>query len=1009
MGYCSSYDDVEIVNTAWAREMTARSEEFGVLVPSNISPGVFIQFAADNNDLNEETLDGKETTHATTLVAYQRQQFGPKLPSKIHADHSSKRRSLDQPIQSQVIEECSVRGKRPAVTSFLGKVDETRFVSEECPDFIDQKELAWFLLRLNQTDVLRPEDNNDEQTVPGWSAFNAEMTSVLAPRTIIGYCPIIAGSPTEYSTIYTVLKTVQEMTKSLKQTTAVVTFDLAIYTKAKEIQWRYPDEFKHLVIRMGGFHIALNFLAVIGKKYEESGIEDVLIESGLYGSNSTMALLKGKSYNRGVRAHKLLMEALLRLQWEAFCSWVTEEERANSDQLNAIINTYKSASSSGERTDAYLMLCNTTNHVHTLLTQFKQAASSKVFKFWDSYIDLVLLLLKFIRAEREGDWRLHLEATTEMIPHFFAMDRMNYSRWLPVYIMDMYQLEETDPDLHHEFISGNHTVSRSSSQPFNQVWTDMALAQSINRDSKTKGGIIGITKRPGALEKWFLTAHERAATTTAAKGMCGIGEAHEMPLTKHKESGKARVQRDEDDVKKVISTLKTVMSNPFSVAEGDVPLSNLATGVVLQEELSNRILNAERLGVQEMKSFLKKRMHTNEVGFWEPVHKMNIKTFASLSKKAKMKSVDEKLVTVRADRNLFGRLLIASKSRDINLREVLKYELTSVPCALAHADGSLRKTTKSVLLSVLEEEVESFPRLPVDSGELSTAYLIDGMAVVQMMRSVNSATFGELARKYFGVITAQLGKNGCNRVDVIFDRYDKEDSIKEGERDRRGSSSSYEVRISGPATPVPKKWNTFISNPVNKTNLKIYLSGAWKEMAKTELKQGEKLVLAGCFEDSDYTLLVTTDGESPLQHMLSDHEEADTRMLLHAQDCKHDHRRIVVQSPDTDVAVLCVYAYHLIASEELWFRTGVKDKLRFIPVHRLAEKLGNDLSIMLPAFHALTGCDTTSGLFQIGKRKAWKALLKNMHFNFKNNNNISHYYNINDGNCYVSSECCLTI
>ena len=33
-----------------------------------ISTGAFIQFAADNNDLNKETLDGKGKTHTTTLV-----------------------------------------------------------------------------------------------------------------------------------------------------------------------------------------------------------------------------------------------------------------------------------------------------------------------------------------------------------------------------------------------------------------------------------------------------------------------------------------------------------------------------------------------------------------------------------------------------------------------------------------------------------------------------------------------------------------------------------------------------------------------------------------------------------------------------------------------------------------------------------------------------------------------------------------------------------------------------
>lgn len=60
----------------------------------NIFPGSFIQFAADNNDINEETLDGKNTTHATTLVVYQKKPFGPMPPPEVHADHADKRRSL---------------------------------------------------------------------------------------------------------------------------------------------------------------------------------------------------------------------------------------------------------------------------------------------------------------------------------------------------------------------------------------------------------------------------------------------------------------------------------------------------------------------------------------------------------------------------------------------------------------------------------------------------------------------------------------------------------------------------------------------------------------------------------------------------------------------------------------------------------------------------------------------------------------------------------------------------
>jgi len=58
------------------------------------------------------------------------------------------------------------------------------------------------------------------------------------------------GSPTEFSIVYTVMKQAQAMTNLLGQRDTVLTFDLAIYVKAKELQWRQLDEFNDIVIRL---------------------------------------------------------------------------------------------------------------------------------------------------------------------------------------------------------------------------------------------------------------------------------------------------------------------------------------------------------------------------------------------------------------------------------------------------------------------------------------------------------------------------------------------------------------------------------------------------------------------------------------------------------------------------------------------------------------------------------------------------------------------------------------
>ena len=52
----------------------------------------------------------------------------------------------------------------------------------------------------------------------------------------------------------------------------------------------------------------------------------MLIESGVYAAGTTSAIMLGKSYNRGIRAHKLTMEALFRLLWQAFLKWLQRQQ-----------------------------------------------------------------------------------------------------------------------------------------------------------------------------------------------------------------------------------------------------------------------------------------------------------------------------------------------------------------------------------------------------------------------------------------------------------------------------------------------------------------------------------------------------------------------------------------------------------------------------------------------------------------------------------------------------------
>ena len=131
----------------------------------------------------------------------------------------------------------------------------------------------------------------------------------------------------------------------------------------------------------------------------------------------------------------------------------------------------------------------------------------------------------------------------------------------------------------------------------------MALEQSINVDSKSKGGVVGITHNQSASLRWFLTAHERASVTTALKeNMYAICDSDRMGT--HKESQPKRVQGDEEDVKKVIACFSSnLMTNPFE-CDADNQLLNIATGVVLQPESAKSLLESTEIGKKNMEAFI---------------------------------------------------------------------------------------------------------------------------------------------------------------------------------------------------------------------------------------------------------------------------------------------------------------------------------------------------------------------------------------------------------------------
>ena len=58
-----------------------------------------------------------------------------------------------------------------------------------------------------------------------------------------------------------------------------------------------------------------------------------MIESEIIAPGSVKGVLTGKHYNRSIRVHKVIYEALKRLRWEEFEKSLTTAEKATLDSV----------------------------------------------------------------------------------------------------------------------------------------------------------------------------------------------------------------------------------------------------------------------------------------------------------------------------------------------------------------------------------------------------------------------------------------------------------------------------------------------------------------------------------------------------------------------------------------------------------------------------------------------------------------------------------------------------
>ena len=333
---------------------------------------------------------------------------------------------------------------------------------------------------------------------------------------------------------------------------------------------------KSAVLRLGGLHFEMSFLSSIGHLMTGSGFAEVL--ETIYATNSVKHMLTGKAISRAIRGHLLVYGALhFILIANAYNLPIPDtgyETETNKDTPEGDPRKHQSASHGDKGFQDLECAANALDRLfngdclETISSTELEAIEQIAFKIeeektslqkfgtarlWLQYMKMVQILCKFVKAERTGNWNLHLQAEQDMLPYLAASGYNAYTKSGYLYLQNMLCLKDKHPDVWAGFQNGHHVIQRSDRYGCG-LSTDLVIEQVLTRSVKSRGGL---TRGRGMSEPqrlvWLLSMPACAQINLFMQTLTGL---RYETSDQHKDVCKSRKQRDTEDTLKLLAAFK---------------------------------------------------------------------------------------------------------------------------------------------------------------------------------------------------------------------------------------------------------------------------------------------------------------------------------------------------------------------------------------------------------------------------------------------------------------------
>lgn len=449
-------------------------------------------------------------------------------------------------------------------------------------------------------------------------------------------------------------------------------------------------------------------------------------------------------------------------------------------------------------------------------------------------------------------------------------------------------------------------VLRRSENYWAGIYSDLYIEQVLMKNIKAVGGL---TRGRGFEQSTSLIwVLSTPACGEVNRAMTEVTGLQDIKEEEvHKDRSAARMTRDAKDLQTILNYFSE--RKPFS--QDSTVLRSLSSGVIANKSVN--VEEAESVGHALLKSMQGKSVAEHKFCKKDQATTLAASTYIAVE--GECLEIDPK--------QLFQRLLVAGTGT-VDTESLFTYELSAYPTALFDHNLLMRLPDKASLQSGLVDKV---PSCLVNQCPDDVVYVLDGGALLQRLPWPNQTTYANLSSLYVQYILRHYG-----HAVVIFDGYGSGPSTKDETHQRRSSAKTIGAEIDfKPEMQLTMKKKAFLANPRNKQKF-LYFIGSELEKAGVDLHHSA--------DDADYDIVSTA--------------------------CTIAKRTsVAVVGDDTDLLVLLLH--HLSPRHHVVF---LQTTSKVINIRILQDHLPSSLTASLLFLHAITGCDTTSRPYSIGKVKA---------------------------------------